>query len=376
MIKPQNPPQEALLAEAVDRRILHGLSLEYDHALHCMPSDTASEMRKPFFRLSLNHHRVGSWHFAKREISISRKLALSYPWYAVREVLLHEMAHQMADEVFGAIGETAHGPAFQTACKFLQADPKASGSYPALHDSHEENAISDQQRLFDRVKKLMALSSSENPHEAAAAMAKANELIVKFNLPFLEGRLPSSFSTIFLGQPALRHFREDYRLAHLLQEFYFIEGLWVSSYVLAKGKMGRVFEASGTETNLKIAAYVYDCVCNYIENKWRIFSAGKKMGRFRKSDFASGIITGFHEKLEKERYPHHLNSNERALIIKGDPHLKAFFAERHPSIRTFRNRGSAMNAGIYNQGIETGRQLSLLKGVESNSSPKVKLIGR
>ena len=135
---------------------------------------------------------------------------------------------------------------------------------------------------------------------------------------------------MFLGKPALRHYREDYLLARLLMEFYFVEGLWVASYVINKGKMGRVLETSGTSTNVEIAAYVYDCVHNYIEKQWESYSLGQKLGRYQRSDFASGIITGFHQKLENERYPQALKPGEKALILTGDPHLKAYIKYRYP----------------------------------------------
>lgn len=50
----------------------------------------------------------------------------------------------------------------------------------------------DLDRIVDRVKKLLALSSSQNPHEAALAAAKAQELLFKHNLSLamVEAELP------------------------------------------------------------------------------------------------------------------------------------------------------------------------------------------
>lgn len=221
----------------------------------------------------------------------------------------------------------------------------------------------------------MALSNSDNSHEAAFALAKAHELILKYNLPLLKySTTTSTYTTRFLGQPALRHYREDYLLAHLLQEFYFVEGIWVNSYVLEKGKMGRVYEISGTLTNVKIAAYVYDCVCRYIKKKWDCFTSGQKLGRYRKSDFAAGIIVGFHQKLEKERFRRPFPISENALIVKGDPHLKAYMKERYPMTRNVRSSNSSVNTEIYFTGVKQGKRLSLLQGVETNSNSKIHLL--
>ena len=199
-------------------------------------------------------------------------------------------------------------------------------------------------------------------------MAKAHELILKYNLPLLKRRHAASFTTMFLGKPALRHYREDYLLARLLMEFYFVEGLWVASYVINKGKMGRVLETSGTSTNVEIAAYVYDCVHNYIEKQWESYSLGQKLGRYQRSDFASGIITGFHQKLENERYPQALKPGEKALILTGDPHLKAYIKYRYPHTRSIAKSRAAMDHNIYTQGTKRGRHLSLMKGLHTDSS--------
>ena len=373
MTKTGNKPEGARLKEDLERQILYGLVLEYEQALFYLDQKTASKIKKPLFRLSSTQHQLGSWHALKREISISRNFAFSQSWDTIREVLIHEMAHQLADEVLGGYHETAHGSAFQQACKMLRANPKASGRFPNFKIKNQDAGSNCRHRLLRQVKKLMSLSNSKNKHEAAAAMAKAHELILKYNLPLLKRQQTVSFTTVFLGKPALRHYREDYLLAHLLMEFYFVEGLWVASYVLNKGKMGRVFEISGTSTNVEIAAYVYDCVHNYIENQWKSFSAGQKLGRYQKSDFATGIITGFHQKLDNERYPLALTPGEKALILKGDPHLNAYIKYRYPHTRSIGKSRAALDHDIYTQGAKRGKHLSLKKGIRADSS-SIKLL--
>lgn len=374
MIKGKKAPSHSLFTELVDRQIIHGLALEYEHVLLFLNPKTASKMKKPLFRLNASHRRLGSWDAAKREISISRHHALVHSWYSIRAVLRHEMAHQMADEVFGAQGESAHGPTFHKACKLLRANPNGTHDPADRLADNRAAACSREDRLFDRIKKLMALSNSENAHEAAAALTKAHELILKYNLPLLKGHATPSYTTMFLGQPALRHYRESYLLAHLLQDFYFVEGLWVSSYVLEKGKMGRVFEISGTSANVKIAAYVYQCVWNYIERQWEKYAFGQKLGRYRKSDFSAGIITGFHQKLSKEKYYPALSSDEKALVLKGDPQLKKFMSERYPHTRSVSRSKAAMNPDIYSKGLDRGKRLCLLQGIEIHSKAKIKQI--
>ncbi len=65
--------------------------------------------------------------------------------------------------------------------------------------------------------------------------------------------------------------------------------------------MGRVLEISGTLQNVKIASYVYDFVHNYINSSWAIYNKNKKHSRYRKTDFATGIIDGFTSKLSHQK---------------------------------------------------------------------------
>ena len=144
----------------------------------------------------------------------------------------------------------------------------------------------------------MALAESPNQHEAEAAMAKAHDLIAKYNLDLLSRTENRDFISLFVGRPALRHFAEDYSLAHLLQDFYFVQGIWVSSYVPEKRRMGRVLEISGTIPNVKMAGYVHDFVQRFIHSQWTEYNQDKGLNRYRLTDFAVGIIEGFRSKLE------------------------------------------------------------------------------
>ena len=128
---PQTPPSGIPTAE-LERRVLHGLSLEWEAALWGLPPTLRRRMAKPFFTLRDLASRLGYWHRGRAEIGLSRRLVLDYGWDSVREVLLHEMAHQMADQVLGAGTETPHGPKFQEACRLLRANPEASGHFRPL----------------------------------------------------------------------------------------------------------------------------------------------------------------------------------------------------------------------------------------------------
>ncbi|MGD8990559.1 MAG: DUF2786 domain-containing protein, partial [Desulfobacterales bacterium] len=308
----------------LEHSILHGIACEWEAARLCLGPGQQQLIRRPTFALADLKRQWGSWSPSKRQITISRQLAFNYPWDSIRDVLLHEMAHQIAYELLNASAQAPHGIAFRQACKLLRIDPAASENYRPLHDRliNDYSGFHDRRTL--RIKKLLALAESQNRFEAEAAMSKAHELIARHNIELNDHADKRLFLSIFIGSPALRHPREDYHLANLLQDFYFVCGIWVPAYVLEKQKMGRVLEISGTAPNLKMADYVHDFIRTFIEAQWHAYNQDRGLNRYRKTDFAVGIIEGFRGKLESNINHSTISHNLRALIRKKDPRLKQY----------------------------------------------------
>ena len=252
----------------LEHRILHGLACEWDVALYVLEPAHRNLMKKPLFSIRSMHSRWGYWNGGRNEICLSRDLVHHHPWDSVREVLLHEMAHQMTDQVFGAVAEKPHGTTFRKACHHLRANPRATGTQPPLAERIQRDLNSPADNRIKRVQKLLSLAQSHNRHEAEAAMLKAHELIGKYNLDLLEHNKPRNFISVFAGKPALRHPREAYSLANLLLDFYFVQGIWVPAFVLEKDKLGRVLEISGTREHVQMAHYVHDFIYGFVNREW------------------------------------------------------------------------------------------------------------
>jgi hypothetical protein len=285
------------------------------------------------------------------------------------------MAHQLAEEVLGAHDEPPHGPKFLRACYLLRANPKASGKYRPLDERIAHELPGQEDKILLRVKKLMALAESKNQYEAELAMAKAHELIGKHNLDLIARKEKRDMVSLFVGKPALRRFREDYHLASLLQDFYFVYGLWVPAYVLDRGKMGRVLEISGTPHNVRIACYVHDFVQHFICSQWREYNRDKGLNRYRKTDFSVGIIEGFRSKLEGHRGTETRVVNEDGLITLQDPLLLDYVAHRYPHTTSFSRGVSMEDEKILRDGREVGKRLVISQGIAERVSKRRLQIG-
>ena len=367
------------LQEALEKNILRGLSLEWDHALWVLDDPERQKMKKPLFSLRDMGRKLGTWSSDKNEISLSRKQVLNCPWDDIREILIHEMAHQYTDQVLHVGNEPPHGRLFRKACLHLRTNPAASGRVKTLHERLRDEPRDRHDRHLVRIKKLMSLAESKNRHEAEAAMTKAHDLMKKYNLQLLAQNQPRDFISVFVGNPALRHFRESYYIANLLQEYYFVQGLWVSAYVLEKDKMGRALEISGTRRNIKIASYVHAFVNRYIDSQWQVYNDHKKLNRHRKSDFAVGLVEGFSNKLasrqhvqEEDRSP-----TTRALVKFEDPQLGKYMAHRYPHTKSFSRNTANHDADILKDGFKIGEKMVISKGIAhdcssgSDSRPKL-----
>ncbi|MDM8550130.1 DUF2786 domain-containing protein [Desulfobacterales bacterium HSG2] len=366
--------RKKLVQEKLELRILHGLVCEWEAAIWVLVPAHRNLMRKPLFCLRDMKSRLGYWSRKKREICLSRDLVVNHPWDSVCDVLGHEMAHQLAEEVLGVCDEPPHGPTFQKACALLRANPKASGTYRTLHERIFGESQDARDKIMLRIKKLMALAESCNPHEAEAAMLKARELIAKYNIDLLERNEHRDFVSIFVGKPALRHRREEYHLAHLIQDFYFVEGIWASAYVVEKGKMGRVLEISGTVQNIKIAAYIYDFVTRFIDSRWAEYNRKKRLNHHRKTDFAAGIIEGFQSKLESQASEkENKEGNDASELVRiEDPLLRKYIKYKYPRTTRFSRRISSQDANVLNDGIEAGKKLVISQGItEKKKSGKL-----
>lgn len=357
----------------LERRILIGLSHEWESAIWLLDDKNRGLMKKPLFRLVDINSRWGCWEQARSEISISRKLALDYPWDSVREVLHHEMAHQLAGSKTDD-NETAHGPAFQEACRLLRANPKASGTYLPLKDRYSKNHISDNDRILIRIRKLMALSESRNKHEAEAAMIKAHELMARYNFDLISRDKSRNFVSVFVGRPALRHTRDTYSLSSLLIDFYFVQGIWVSAWVANREKMGRVLEITGTPENIVTAEYVYDFVKSHINAQWSRYNKERKLTLHRKTDFATGIIVGFRSRLESRRAADPGNRESGQIVKIQDPRLVTHIKYRYPHTRTYHSVVSNQDEQILEDGRKIGRKMVISRGITENSDDGGRLI--
>jgi len=309
-------------------------------------------MRPPVLALSDVGSRLGQWNSATRTLSVDRTLVFEKPWSVVRK---HEIAHQFVDEILKVHDQAAHGPAFEEVCRTFGIDARATGmpAVPAAGDSGGSPVLR-------RIARLLALAESPNRHEAESAMKAAQRLMLKHNIDAKIAAAGEGYAFVQLGIPRQRVEAAEHVLAGILASHFFVEAIWVPSYLAKQARTGRVLELCGTLSNLEVASYVYSFMLETGERLWREHKVRHAIDSDKeRRRFLVGVMSGFAEKLRSGVQ----ESRREGLIWVGDPGLADFLNQRYPR----RNGGSGIGVRqteAYQHGREAGRNIVLHKPVK------------
>jgi hypothetical protein len=325
-------------------------------------------LRAPTIELVPTRHNLGRWWPATRTIEISRPLVLEQSWTAVVEVMKHEMAHQYVHEVLGETEQTPHGRAFQDACERLGIDARASG----VPDAPARSEHDGQERIVERIVRLLALAESPNRHEAEAAMAAAQRLMLKHNLDAIRtgSAATRDYSPAHLGKPTGRVAEHERLVAMILGKHFFVEAIWIPVYRPREGLRGSVLEICGTRANLAIAEYVHGFLHTTAERLWREHQLERAIRSNRdRRTFLAGVMVGFADTLARQD----VKNRSEGLVWVQDGDLGCYFRRRHPSIRHVRHAGQR-RTDAWTHGREAGRKIVLHRPVRAAAESRGRLL--
>lgn len=335
---------------------------ELDSAWHRLNRERfKGALAPPVLELSDTRSRLGRWEPLTRTIQLSRALVIEGGWGHVLEVLKHEMAHQFVWEVLGEHNETPHGPSFQALCERLGVDGSAAGPLPG--EPGRPNPI------VERVAKLLALAGSSNEHEARAAMAAAQRLMLKHNVRIAAGDGGRRYGFRHLGAPSGRVAEAERILAGILGKHFFVECLWIPVWRALEGKRGLVLEVCGRPENLDLAAHVHAFLLSTAERLWLHWARERGAPKSERRAYQAGVMLGFRETLERQETRH----RQEALVWTGDADLRTYHRRRYPWVRSMAYRESP-GALARAAGREAGKQVVLHRPVTRGSSGRSRLL--
>lgn len=246
--------------------------------------------------------------------------------------------------------------------------------------------MSDKESIIERVKKLLALSTSSNPHEAATAAALANKLILQHALSQHE-LLGTSETPIYDKEPVFSTKRVTmwkYNLLMVLAKNY---GCKVIICDKAKDIFADKF--SRTETNyrligapsdIEVIKYLFSYLTMMTEILVKLNSAQHKsdrsQGKIIANSYAEGIIRGIDLQLEASRasfFSEVKASNEQSKINAlavidnklsvADAAMKKFI----PNVTYSRvTSHSKIDSTQFNNGVNDGKSIQINKAIGAN----------
>lgn len=328
------------------RFLLQRLALDWRHLNQ---EHVDGRLREPTFQIDQGTRNLASWIPRTRTISFSADhLAAATSWKAVNDTLRHEMAHQIVSELFGAGAAPPHGELFRRACLMMGVDGR--GGAAAVLDPAA-------QRAMERVRKLLALSSSSEVHEAQAAMEQASRLLLKYNLD-QAGVAGGQVEVRRLGEPSGRISTESKLISNVLRAHFFVQTIWVSDGPLGEPARGRALEVIGRPENVEMAAYVHAFLHRSLDRLWERFRAEGRSDRRTRGAFRVGVVDGLLERLDQQRQ----GVAETGLVWVGDPVVSEFYRSRYPT--TERMAGGSYHPGDAHQaGQAEGQRLRIHPGI-------------
>lgn len=301
---------------------------------------------------------AGTWRRSDRTITLSRRLVFEARWLQVVEVLRHEMAHQYVDEVLRAHDEPAHGPAFQQVCARHGIDATAAG----LVDTPEPTG---EDRVFERIRKLLALAGSPNQHEAELAARKAYALMLEHNVAWVRSERRPRFVVRQIGRVTGRFEAHEKVLGGLLGLHFFVRAILAPALDTHTGRAGRVIEICGSPENVRMAEHVYEWLLATGERLWAERRRARGGGAPERRRFLLGMLAGFRAQLDAER----AGLAQTGLVWVGDPGLERFFDARNPR-RSASGTVRYHADHHYEAGRAAGQDLRLHKPVEAEPAAR------
>lgn len=318
-------------------------------------------LRPAALRLAAREGTLGTWERATRTITLSTPWVITARWGQVVEVLKHEIAHQYVDEVLGVRDEGPHGAAFQRVCARMGVDAAAAGE-PEVEDPE----IS---KLLRRIRKLLALADSPNPHEAEAAARRAQRLLLEHDLAAVQSGEARRYRSREVGTPKGRIDAHERLLAGLITRFFFVDAVWVPAYLPEEARYGQVLELIGSPENLDVAEWVHGFVLATAASAWDRYRATSGAVGGQRRRFLSGVMTGFSEQLAAGKR----EAEAVGLVHVGDAGLKDWVRRRFPRLRSVRADVVADDA--WHAGRAEGREIRLHKPIREGPTGPIRQLG-
>lgn len=234
------------------------------------------------------------------------------------------------------------------------------------------------QKIVEKVKKLLALATSPVEAEAKLAAARAQELLVKYNLTLAQ--VEKSDTVLACDKKFIhkvyknerRKGTEDVYVLSLINSFFFVAVVQSKYFVL--GKQNRVSGHSflGRHHNVEIAEFVYDFLKLKFQQLFADYRQKTKCSVTSKKDYYYGLYCGLFKQLTEAR---NKVQTETGLVVSEESELLEFMRKEFSNLSKSKNEKQEINDEFALQaGSEQGEKMVIARALngKENGSPQIK----
>jgi hypothetical protein len=255
----------------------------------------------------------------------------------------------------------------------------------------------DRDSITSKIKKLLALATSNsNIEEAASAAAKAQELLLRYNI---------SESQVDGYKEKEERVSERYSKKHRAGEQNESQWKLALSFAVGRNNLCTVIhhpsnkEISwiGKESNILVAEFLFETLCTDIETiadaLWTNILMVRQLeeqydkvlftdptlryahGKSWKKSFYFGAVDAISLRLsENLRNLKKSDTNINALVVVNDNAVTQYVGKVYPKLGHSNIRTGEIYSGAYNTGVEAGKRMQFKRGVGAGGASGPKLL--
>lgn len=231
-------------------------------------------------------------------------------------------------------------------------------------------------RIVEKIQKLLSLANSSNEHEAMLASERAQALLVKHNLALQDVKdAKLDYREHVVSRAGHRISGYQKMVCSLMADYFFVRPIVKStakaahsvSTIYGQQYSRRTFSREilflGTAENVKIAGYVYSFLCDAYPKLWQRYREDTGALDRSRSSYYQGLTLGISKALKDARWR---VQEETGLVLVGDKKLDEF-VESRCSGNYKQDQQREIDEEALREGYRKGKDLKLRKGVESTS---------
>ena len=275
----------------------------------------------------------------------------------LENVIKHELAHYITWIKYGA-SILPHGVEFRAFCQKLGWSEEVYSATICLEESVK--ASDEESSVCRKVKKLMALASSSNRHEAELAMIKSQQLLLKHNMEFTH-IADEDDEPVFLRR-VLKQKRENAKMrsiARILETFFV-------ACVYNRSDEYIYLEILGSAANVEVADYVACVLQVEMDGLWSTAQKEANLrGAVAKNSFFLGLARGYCDKIQALKKEYTRDESTALMVIEKQLKCAKSMAYTHLSKSYSSGRHSAQASSL---GEQMGRKLTINPAISNAKS--------